>query len=91
MKLEYVDSLTLAHPFIRGFDQTCYCISDEEVRAVAQGDIAETVLKRKQENIEGNEGASIVYSTTFYIGLAIERKPGKLTPCVPKPSLLICL
>jgi len=75
MKLEYVDSLTLAHPFIKGFDQTCHCISDEEVRGVAQGDISDTVLKRKPENIEGNEGACIVYSTTFYIGLAIERKP----------------
>jgi poly(A) polymerase len=74
MKLEYVDSLTLAHPFIKGFEQTSYCISEDEVRAVAQGDISEIVAQRKMEDIEGKEDASIVYSTTFYIGLAIEPK-----------------
>ncbi|KDQ64202.1 hypothetical protein JAAARDRAFT_27829 [Jaapia argillacea MUCL 33604] len=75
MKLEYVDTLTLAHPFIKGFEQVSYCQTDEEVRAVAQGDISETVRKRKKEEIEGHEGASVVHSTTFYIGLAIEPKP----------------
>ncbi|KAF8182171.1 Nucleotidyltransferase, class I, C-terminal-like protein [Mycena galopus ATCC 62051] len=72
MKLEYVDSLTLAHPFIKGFEQTLYCITDEEVRLVAQGEISDAVLKRKKEDIEGTEGGGVVYSTTFYIGLVIE-------------------
>ncbi|KZT05564.1 polymerase [Laetiporus sulphureus 93-53] len=81
MKLEYVDSLTLAHPFIKGFEQIHYCLSDEEVRAVAQGEIPEAVAKRKKEEIEGKEGASTVYSTTFYIGLAIAPKqPGAIGP-----------
>ena len=74
MKLEYVESLMLAHPFVKGFEQVSYCITDEEVRAVAQGEISESVAKRKKEDIEGKEGASSVYSTTFYIGLAIEPK-----------------
>lgn len=72
IKLEYVESLELAHPFIKGFEQVSYCMNDEEVRAVAQGDISEAVAKRKKEDIEGKEGASTVYSTTFYIGLAVE-------------------
>ncbi|RDB20208.1 Poly(A) polymerase pla1 [Hypsizygus marmoreus] len=81
MKLEYVDSLTLAHPFVKGFDQTSYCLSEEEVHAVAQGEISDAILNRKKEDIEGKEGASIVYSTTFYIGLAIEPKqPGAVGP-----------
>ncbi|KAJ3551100.1 hypothetical protein NM688_g4935 [Phlebia brevispora] len=81
MKLEYVDSLTLAHPFIKGFDQVSYCLTEEEMRAAAQGDISEVVAKRKKEDIEGKEGASTVYSTTFYIGLAIEPKqPGAVGP-----------
>ncbi|KAF8165710.1 polymerase [Crassisporium funariophilum] len=75
MKLEYVESLTLAHPFIKGFDQISYCLSEEEVRAVAQGEISDAVACRKKEDIEGKEGAGPVYSTTFYIGLAIEPKP----------------
>ena len=74
MKLEYVETLTLAHPFVKGFDQVHYCLSDEEVRCVATGEISETIAKRKKEDIEGKEGASTVYSTTFYIGLAIEPK-----------------
>lgn len=74
MKLEYVDSLTLAHPFIKGFEQVSYCLSEEEVRSVAQGEISEAVAKRKPEDIQGKEGAKTVHSTTFYIGLAIEAK-----------------
>ncbi|KJA29658.1 hypothetical protein HYPSUDRAFT_31618 [Hypholoma sublateritium FD-334 SS-4] len=81
MKLEYVDSLILAHPFIKGFDQVSYCLSEEEVRAVAQGEISDAVASRKKEDIEGKEGAGPVYSTTFYIGLAIEPKqPGAVGP-----------
>ncbi|KAG5648740.1 hypothetical protein DXG03_000087 [Asterophora parasitica] len=81
MKLEYVDSLTLAHPFIKGFNRICYCLSEEEVQAVAQGEISDAIANRKKEDIEGKEGASLVYSTTFYIGLAIEPKqPGAVGP-----------
>lgn len=74
MKLETVDSLILAHPFIKGFDQVSYCLSEEEIRAVAQGEISETIAKRKKEDIEGKEGAGPVHTTTFYVGLAIEPK-----------------
>ena len=74
MKLEFVESLALAHPFIKGFEQVSYCMNDEEVRAVAQGEISETIAKRKKEDIENKEGSSTVYSTTFYIGLAVEPK-----------------
>ena len=78
MKLEYVDSLILAHPFIKGFDQVSYCLSEEEVRAVAQGEISDAIASRKKEDIEGKEGAGPVYTTTLYIGLAIEPKQRKL-------------
>ena len=74
MKLEYVESLILAHPFIKGFEQTHYCLSEEEVRASAQGDAPDVVIKRKKGDIEGKEGSKIVYTTTFYIGLSIEPK-----------------
>ncbi|KAF7335350.1 Poly(A) polymerase [Mycena sanguinolenta] len=80
MKLEYVDSLTLAHPFIKGFEQTLYCLTDEEVRLVAQGETSDAVLKRKKEDIEGKESGGVVYSTTFYIGLQIEPKVGDVGP-----------
>ncbi|THH28420.1 hypothetical protein EUX98_g5765 [Antrodiella citrinella] len=76
MKLEYVESVQLAHPFIKGFEQISHCIGEEEVRAVAEGDISEAVAKRKKEDLEGKEDAKVVYSTTFYIGLAIEKQVG---------------
>jgi poly(A) polymerase len=75
MKLEYVDSLILAHPFIKGFDQVSHCVSEEEVRQVAQGQISDVITKRTKADIEGLDGSSTVHSTTFYIGLLIEPKP----------------
>ncbi|KAJ7157964.1 hypothetical protein C8R43DRAFT_996503 [Mycena crocata] len=36
------------------------------------------LLKRKKEAIEGKEGGSVLYSTTFYIGLLIEQKQGSV-------------
>lgn len=86
MKLEYVDSLTLAHPFIKGFEQLLYCLTDEEARLVAQGEISDAVLKRKKEDIEGKEGGGVVYSTTFYIGLQIEPKQGNRQWSIPVGS-----
>ena len=75
MKLEPVDSLIRAHPFIHGFDQVSYCLNESEVKAVVQGDISDAVASRKAEDIEGKEGARTVYTTCFYIGLAIKPKP----------------
>ncbi|KAF9450935.1 Poly(A) polymerase [Macrolepiota fuliginosa MF-IS2] len=81
MKLEFVESLTLAHPFIKGFDQVAYCLNEQEVRAVAQGEVSEAIKARKKEDIAGKEGAGPVHSTTFYIGLLIEPKqPGSVGP-----------
>jgi poly(A) polymerase len=66
LMLEHVDSLTLAHPFSEGFEKVSYCISDDEVCAVAQGENWQSINKHKKEDIKGKA----VHSTTFYIGLA---------------------
>lgn len=84
MKLEFVDSLTLAHPFIQGFDQVLYCLTDQELKGAAQGEIPEVVAKRKKEDIEGKDGSKVVYTTTFYIGLAIEPKQRALNRLLRK-------
>ncbi|KAG2013182.1 polymerase, variant 4 [Coprinopsis cinerea AmutBmut pab1-1] len=91
MKLEYVESLILAHPFIKGFDQVSYCLNEDEVKAVVQGEISEAIASRKKEDIEGKEGSQTVYTTTFYIGLAIQPKPGTiplLSPCSTRSPVL---
>lgn len=90
MKLEFVESLTLAHPFVKGFEQSLYCLNDEEVRACASGEIPEAVLRRKKEDIEEKDGTSTIYTTTFYIGLAIEPKQRAYpfhTPFIPNQAL----
>ncbi|KAG1728361.1 Poly(A) polymerase central domain-containing protein [Suillus paluster] len=90
MKLENVDSLILAHPFVKGFVQISHCITEEEVRQVARGQISKIVSKRTKADVEGVDGASTVYWTTFYIGILIEPKPlGAVGPRkfdIPYPS-----
>ncbi|KAH9943190.1 polymerase [Epithele typhae] len=81
MKLEFVDSLEIAHPFIKGLERTSFCLNDEEVHSVAEGEIPEAVAKRKKEDIEDKDGARTVYTTSFYIGIAVAPKqPGATGP-----------
>jgi poly(A) polymerase len=91
MKLEYVDSLILAHPFIKGFEQVSHCISSEEVGQVAQGQISDAIGKRTKADMEATGGASAntVFSTTFYIGLLVEPKPSAsaISSIVPDSAL----
>ena len=81
MKLEFGESLTLAHPFIKGFDQVSYCLNEEEIRSVASGQISEAIARRTADDIIKVEGAKAVYTTTFYIGLLIEAKQRALSWC----------
>lgn len=74
MKLEYVDTLLLAHPFVKSFDRTNYCLNEEEQRAVSIGEVPVEVEKRTEKDLKDGEGGT-VYTTTFYIGLQIERRP----------------
>ena len=76
MKLELVDTIEIAHPFVKGFDKTYHCACGEEVNTVARGEIPEAVNKRKKEEIEGQEGGGTVYATSFFIGLEIQPKKG---------------
>ncbi|POY71982.1 putative Polynucleotide adenylyltransferase [Rhodotorula taiwanensis] len=74
MKLEYVDTLLLAHPFVKSFDRTNYCLNEEEQRAVSIGEVPVEVEKRTEKDLKEGEGGT-VFTTTFYIGLQIERRP----------------
>ena len=79
MKLEYVDTLMLAHPFIKGFEQTYHCLNDVEVHQCAEGNPTEAVIHRKKADIEGKEGSNTIFTTMYYIGLAVEPKRRTLT------------
>jgi poly(A) polymerase Pap1 len=78
MKLELVDTIDVAHPFVKGFDRTYHCASPDEVNAVARGEVPEVVNKRTKEDIEGQEGGGTVYATSFFIGLEIQPKKGSI-------------
>lgn len=77
MKLEFVDTLVLAHPYIKGFDRTSYCVDDVEQRAVSVGEVPPAVATRTEADLVEGQGGT-VWTTTFYIGLMIERRPGAL-------------
>ncbi|KAI0660710.1 polymerase [Cubamyces menziesii] len=79
MRLEFVDALKLAHPFIKGFDAVYYCLSEEESRAVSRGEIPDEVAKRKQEDVAGKEGVITMHTTSYFIGLSIKPKEANAT------------
>ncbi len=37
LKLETVDMIELAHPYVKGFDKAHYCLNDQEVEDVMKG------------------------------------------------------
>ncbi|GAA5922355.1 polynucleotide adenylyltransferase PAP1 [Sporobolomyces koalae] len=76
MKLEYVDTLVLAHPYVKSFDRVNYCLDDAEQHAVCIGEVPQQMEGRTEKDLVGTEGKGGTYwTTTFYIGLQIERKP----------------
>ena len=78
MRLEFVDTLKLAHPFTKGFDNVYYCLSEEEAQAVTRGEIPEEVARRTKEDIEGKEGAKTMHTSSYFVGLSIKPKEGML-------------
>lgn len=77
MKLELVESMEIVHPFVKGFEKTYHCMSADEVRAVARGEVSEQISRQTENDIEGKEGGGTVYVTSFFIGLEIQPKKGK--------------
>ncbi|KAI0751074.1 polymerase [Daedaleopsis nitida] len=79
MRLEFVDALKLAHPFIKGFDNVYYCLSEEESQAVSRGEIPEAAAQRTKEDISGKEGAITMHTTSYFVGLSIKPKEAGAT------------
>ncbi|KAJ7926745.1 Poly(A) polymerase central domain-containing protein [Mycena leptocephala] len=82
MKLEFVDNLRLAHPFVKGFDRVVRCTSAEEALAVLQG---QPPSSPDAEGTEGDTASDLaphkVYLTAFFVGLAVRPKePGDVGP-----------
>ncbi|KAK9479579.1 Poly(A) polymerase central domain-containing protein [Lipomyces japonicus] len=93
-KLEWIENIELAHPFVKEFDKVHYCADEDEAKRVADGeqiqtavtkeadlaDAAKTEEKEADDQKQRDEGKIVVYTTTFFIGLEInlERKNKQL-------------
>ncbi|RIA95304.1 Poly(A) polymerase pla1 [Glomus cerebriforme] len=80
-KLETVDNLYLAHPFVKGFDKVHHCATEKEANDVSHGiyNLKPTSERSGTDSSKsGNENGSntiyTTYTTTFYIGLLVERR-----------------
>ncbi|KAJ3019670.1 polynucleotide adenylyltransferase [Thoreauomyces humboldtii] len=76
-QLELVDHLDLAHPYIKGFNKVCKCVTEEERGRAAHG----IFPAARPDPDADTPGLSSLYTSTFYIGLSIKAKdPSSNTP-----------
>lgn len=92
-KLELIELLKLAHPYIKGIEKVHYCLSENECWDVAHGEfkfpqrafLIDSKMSEqdhiKAMNLSPEEIKSIrkTYTTTFYIGLKVEPITGTHT------------
>ncbi|KAI9313302.1 Poly(A) polymerase central domain-containing protein, partial [Dichotomocladium elegans] len=75
LKLELVDMLVLAHPYIKRFDKVHYCRDDKEREDAAKGIFVPEITFPLGTDTQANPSDDyIMYTTTFYIGLYVEPK-----------------
>lgn len=93
LKLEMVDLIELAHPYVKGYDKVHYCLTDEEVEEAMKGVLLEgrsisveegsletdhTDQLKESGHLTDENQVQKVYTTTFFIGLNITKvKTGK--------------
>ncbi|CAG8786130.1 12831_t:CDS:2, partial [Racocetra persica] len=83
-KLENIEKLALAHPFVKGFNKIHHCVNDQMVKDVIHGifDSASINGIKSKNNAELSQNIRngdtdittirVLYTTTFYVGLEIE-------------------
>ncbi|KAJ6529898.1 Poly(A) polymerase central domain-containing protein [Mycena vulgaris] len=81
MKLEFVDNLRLAHPFVKGFDRVIRCESEQEAANVLRG---QPPSAPDAEGAGGDDATAppphTVYLTAFFVGLAVKPKDSPDAP-----------
>jgi poly(A) polymerase len=77
MKLEFVDNLRLAHPFVKGFDRVVPCASEDEASKVLQGQSASSPDAATSDDASATAPYK-VYLTAFFVGLAVRPKECEL-------------
>ncbi|CAG8502779.1 1114_t:CDS:10 [Ambispora leptoticha] len=80
-KLELVENLSLAHPFVNGFEKVQYCRNDQEQSDIAYGMFDNNNSAEVNTAAQSQDNVRRIYTTTFYIGLFIEpRSTGATAP-----------
>ncbi|OLL26528.1 Poly(A) polymerase [Neolecta irregularis DAH-3] len=93
LKLETLSTIDCAHPHIKHYDKLHFCATEDEATLIAHGkqvavkskidlDLKkEAILKHEHaQDTDSDEGKIRVYTTTFYIGLNVNKqniKPGE--------------
>lgn len=78
-KLERVDNLLLAHPYIKGFDKVIHYRTAVEKDDAAHGIIHPPADVQADGMEDIQEPPKAIYTSTFYIGLDIPPRDRKLT------------
>jgi poly(A) polymerase len=76
MRLEVVDGIALAHPFIKGTDRNFICTSDEQWISIGHGTwpAGEPPSEEEMATAE-TDRKQVIYTTSFYVGLLIKPQP----------------
>jgi poly(A) polymerase Pap1 len=106
-KLEVMELILLAHPYIKGMDKVHYITADEKGDAtrgiypldrtfqLEEGSMETDYFKKIKETgvwpDDKMDDLSPLYTTTFYIGLSIQRKSSKSNRKVIKGRVLTYL
>ncbi|KAK9464749.1 Poly(A) polymerase central domain-containing protein [Lipomyces arxii] len=51
-KLEWIDSIELAHPYVKEFDQVHYCSDEEEARRIADGEQLQAATTKEADLVQ---------------------------------------
>lgn len=100
LRLEYVDEIKLAHPFNKSTDSVHYCKTEEEASGVTRGELIATKteninMQQTAKEMEHTNNSDmkisqndliLVYTTTWYIGLEVDKKDGSKKLDISWPS-----
>jgi poly(A) polymerase len=73
MKLELVENLELAHPYMKGFDKNVVCQTEQEKHDAHHG-VFYGEKEREADTSEKLDPSVEIWTTTFYVGLGIKPK-----------------
>lgn len=85
--IEFVKYVKYAHPFPAPFNGIRRCVNMQEVKTAQLEGVLKT--EAEEEDID-DDWKKTVYTTAFWIGVAVEKKSG-INPPPPQPRLIFYL